>query len=320
MRSNYNAVSGNNITENSRYGLLLAICSDNIIYHNNFVDNTEQVYTDGSINLWDDGYPSGGNFWSDYTGVDFFSGPYQNENGSDGIGDTAYTIYWTLQDRYPLMNPRKPEYTFTTYSSPTGVTFTIDDVSHTTPWSETYDHGTLISPVMPQAHTVGEARYYWDKWSDEVTNRSRTVIINRDITLTGLFTGPYYELTVISSPITGITFIINESPQTTPYTEWLLEGSYILQMPETYNGYVWSHWLEDGDTNRIKTITLPGTTYTAVYTLPPIGGTTVTIQSKPSSSWITPILLILTIAVASGIHHKHKKPSHKQKHFPTYLH
>jgi len=35
-------------------------------------------------------------------------------------------------------------------------------------------------------------------------------------------------------------------------------------MPETHDEYVWSHWLEDGDTNRRKTITLPDTTWTVV--------------------------------------------------------
>jgi len=44
-------------------------------------------------------------------------------------------------------------------------------------------------------------------------------------------------------------------------------------MPETYNGYVWSYWLEDGDPNRTKTITLPGTTWTGlcVFAVQPHG-------------------------------------------------
>jgi hypothetical protein len=41
---------------------------------------------------WDNGYPSGGNYWSDYTGTDNYSGPSQNIPGSDGIGDVNYTI------------------------------------------------------------------------------------------------------------------------------------------------------------------------------------------------------------------------------------
>jgi hypothetical protein len=166
-----------------------------------------------------------------------------------------------------------PEYrTLTVYSSPSGVTFTADGVSHTTPWSETYPKGTSVSLVMPSTHMVGEARYYWDRWSDGVTSRSRTVVMNTDITLTAYYTGPYYQLTVTSSPITGIPFTINGAPKTTAYSDWLLQGSYTIEMPQTYGEYTWSHWLEDGDTNRIKTFTLSSTkTLTAVYTtaLPP---------------------------------------------------
>jgi len=58
-----------------------------------------------SINIWDDGYPSGGNYWSDYTGVDLKSGPSQDQPGSDGIGDTAYVIDANNQDNYPLIYP-----------------------------------------------------------------------------------------------------------------------------------------------------------------------------------------------------------------------
>lgn len=44
-------------------------------------------------------------YWSDYAGVDEFSGPYQNNTGSDGIGDTPYIIHGNNQDQYPLMKP-----------------------------------------------------------------------------------------------------------------------------------------------------------------------------------------------------------------------
>src|SRR5213076_3134076 len=44
-------------------------------------------------NAWDDGYPQGGNFWSNYRGADQCSGPGQDVcNGPDGIGDTPYPI------------------------------------------------------------------------------------------------------------------------------------------------------------------------------------------------------------------------------------
>jgi hypothetical protein len=210
------------------------------------------------------------------------------------------------------------EYTLTIYSSPTGVTFTVDGVSRTTPWSDTYDEGASVSLVMPEIHIVGEARYYWDQWNDGEASRSRTVTMNTNITLTAHYTGPHYELTVTSSPITGVTFTINGVPKTTPYTEWLPEGSYTLVMPETHSGYVWSHWLEDGDTSRTKTITLPGTTWTGVFEAAPpppapppcVGGEIILVQLDRSGGIQAPakiLCLLLGAAVALAIFVKSRK-------------
>jgi parallel beta-helix repeat protein len=103
--SSNNSICGNNITNNS-WGVWLSCSSNyNSIYHNNFIGNTKQVQNYDSMNTWDDGYPSGGNYWSDYSGVDLYSGPYQNETGSDGIGDTPYVIDENNRDNYPLMKP-----------------------------------------------------------------------------------------------------------------------------------------------------------------------------------------------------------------------
>jgi hypothetical protein len=77
--------------------------SGNYVFHNNFVDNDVQADSYGT-NGWDDGYPSGGNYWSDYDGVDEMSGPNQDQPGSDGIGDTPYLVD-SSYDRYPLMSP-----------------------------------------------------------------------------------------------------------------------------------------------------------------------------------------------------------------------
>jgi len=102
--SSYNGISENNITENNESGILLSSSSDSSIFHNNFMDNTRQVYDvswdypeiPSSINIWDDGYPSGGNYWSDYTGVD---------GDGDGIGDTPHILDAQNVDNYPLMQP-----------------------------------------------------------------------------------------------------------------------------------------------------------------------------------------------------------------------
>ena len=107
-------VIGNNIA-NNWLGIEIdsgsGSSSNNKIYHNNFVNNTYQVSPDWlyRVDVWDDGYPSGGNYWSDYTDADLYSGPYQNETGSDGIWDHPYIIdINNNQDRYPLVNPWTP--------------------------------------------------------------------------------------------------------------------------------------------------------------------------------------------------------------------
>jgi len=100
--SNHNAVNNNTVENNHDDGITILGSSYNSIYHNSFINNTEQVNTD-SINTWDEGYPSGGNSWSDYNGTDIYSGPYQNVTGHDGIGDTPYIIKSKNQDRFPLV-------------------------------------------------------------------------------------------------------------------------------------------------------------------------------------------------------------------------
>ncbi len=103
VSSSNNTVSGNNIANNV-YGVDLYSSSGNKFFHNNFTDNTQQVIIGISgANMWDDGYPGGGNYWSNYNGTDLFNGPHQNETGSDGIGDTAYIIDVDNADHYPLM-------------------------------------------------------------------------------------------------------------------------------------------------------------------------------------------------------------------------
>ena len=102
--NNYNIIYGNNITNND-YGVYF-YSSNNKIYHNNFMDNNLQAYDYDLLNVWDDAYPSGGNYWSDYIGTDNYSGVYQNVTGNDGIGDSPYSIgLGPDMDRYPLMRP-----------------------------------------------------------------------------------------------------------------------------------------------------------------------------------------------------------------------
>ncbi len=129
--SDGNRISGNNVTGSTDYGIGIAGSSNNYvlrnslesnsrgieldsygsnnrIFHNKFVSNDQQIVTGNGVAVWDDGYPSGGNYWSDYSGVDLYSGSYQNETGSDGMGDYPYVIGTNNRDYYPLMSPILP--------------------------------------------------------------------------------------------------------------------------------------------------------------------------------------------------------------------
>lgn len=99
--SSNNTIVRNTIKDN-QFGAYVNSSYDNRIYHNHFINNTNQS-VDSGINHWDNGYPSGGNYWSDYTGEDWYSGPDQNLTICDGIGDTPYDIPGgSSRDRYPL--------------------------------------------------------------------------------------------------------------------------------------------------------------------------------------------------------------------------
>jgi parallel beta-helix repeat protein len=126
QESSDNSISKNDIENNLYSGVSLEGASNsnsynNRIYNNNFIASPNLFWDSG--NFWDNSYPSGGNYWSDYAGNDLYRGAHQNETGSDGIGDIAYNA-----DRYPLMAP------FTTFDA--GLwneeTYSVDLISNST--------------------------------------------------------------------------------------------------------------------------------------------------------------------------------------------
>jgi len=104
-------LAGNEISQNlvahNNIGLDIFGSNGNIIYNNNFVNNSKQGSIHDSFNnSWDGGYYVGGNYWSDYNGIDVSWGLYQNTTGSDGIVDFPYIVSDdpAEEDSYPFLN------------------------------------------------------------------------------------------------------------------------------------------------------------------------------------------------------------------------
>ena len=104
----YNLITANTLTDCS-IAMLFYDSSNNTIYHNNFILNKNLVDDSGlgdypqviSFNVWDNGFPSGGNFWSDYQSKH----PHAQMIDDSGIGNVSYVINSQNKDNYPLLSP-----------------------------------------------------------------------------------------------------------------------------------------------------------------------------------------------------------------------
>jgi hypothetical protein len=143
---------------------------------NNFITSTGQIYMYLSANSWDNGYPTGGNYWSTHAGaaIDLFRGVGQNESGSDGIGDSPYIFGSNETDHYPLMGPFGP-------STMTGSNVTVFPAS---------DFGLIFSNVTAAG--------------DVVLNKTLSVFAPP----LGNLTGEYYDVKVTASVSGNITIRI----------------------------------------------------------------------------------------------------------------
>ncbi|UCF08781.1 MAG: right-handed parallel beta-helix repeat-containing protein [Thermoplasmata archaeon] len=106
-----NIIINNSIISNTLYGIKLEGAGNTRIYHNRFINNNGVGVqaSDNSKNFWNDSYPSGGNFWSEWTVPDNLGGPNQDIPGSDGFVDMPYNLDGGTgaRDYYPLAIPQE---------------------------------------------------------------------------------------------------------------------------------------------------------------------------------------------------------------------
>ncbi|MEF8874390.1 MAG: right-handed parallel beta-helix repeat-containing protein, partial [Candidatus Thermoplasmatota archaeon] len=261
--SDHNMVVNNTLRDNDDYGIYLSDCGNNRIYHNNFINNSNHRRI--SIgNTWDNGYPSGGNYWDDYGGTDQFSGPGQNLSGRDGIGDSSYGF--SSPDEYPLMEPWPLDNKPPVISSVDAVDITTTSVNITWETDEPSDsmlnyssHPDLSDPTtiyhleFVRSHTITleglepNSTYYFEVLSNDTIGNSAKDDNGGNYYSFTTDSIPDLEITDLTSgtPTTGDSFTfemdVNEDSRvSTVYLEWGSNGSKDHNESMSSSGGSWS--------------------------------------------------------------------------------
>jgi parallel beta-helix repeat protein len=206
-----NTIYGNTIADNRDYGLkVLYTSTNNHVHHNGFIENAPRNSLDSFTNIWDDGYPSGGNYWSDFDEAS--EGAYDNDG--DGIVDSPYSIPGgSNQDNYPLMTPYGVNY-------PPMIPIITGPTSGKA--GEEYEYTFVTSDPD------GDEVYYWIQWGEGCP--------------TVEWIGPYdsgEEVTLTNSWPSKGTYTIQIKAKDTHGSEsfW---GELEVSMPKTYENPVWT--------------------------------------------------------------------------------
>jgi len=316
--SNKNVVSCSNITHN-QYGIALVSSSENLIYSNNFINNSQPA-KDDDTNQWDNG--TIGNYWDDYTGIDNYQGPNQDIPGSDGIGDTPHTISGGINhDFFPLMDPWKPlinQKPLVNIYSPTmnaiiTNTVTIKGTAQDTDGEILYVEISIDGKTWHTATGKNSWVYNWDTTTVNngnytISARSYDGISYSYIKQIHLTVKNTFTLNIHISPIHGGT--VTSHPNQDTYQL----GALVNITAHPSDGYLFSYW--DGDfngsnpTSQIlmesdKTITAHFTKIIPHYSLsvtinPPLGGVVI-IEPDNKTFPINTLVMITAIPDADYI-------------------
>jgi len=209
--SKFNTISNCVISQNN-YGIHTYTTNNSIIYQNNFLGNTIQAYDAGS-NIWDNGYPSGGNYWSDFDEPS--EGAY--DNNSDGIVDSPYNIPGgSNQDRYPLMYER---------TSPSVFVWIDDDYSSSTPgWQ--YDHFDVVQDGIDAVAENGTVYVFNGTYYENVVVNKTIDLVGEDKNNTIIYGGGSGDVVHVSANQVNISEFSFTNSGSSQFEDAGLEISY----------------------------------------------------------------------------------------------
>jgi parallel beta-helix repeat protein len=265
--SNNISVVGNTISWNELAGIDFSNVTDSFFCHNNFLNHTEQIRSDDSPNAWDNG--AEGNYWINYNGTDLYSGPNQNETGSDGIGDVSYLIDQNNQDKYPLICPicffdagtwNGISYSVNVVSNSTVSKFRLNEVEKIISFNVSGETGlgfcrvtipnVIVQDLLQDRYTVlvdGEEPVVINNWIDATYtfiyftyfHSEHEVVIQASDTTPPTISILFPENKTYAGKDVLLTFTVNE---TTSWMGYSLDG----QMNETISGNTTLNGLPDG--------------------------------------------------------------------------
>lgn len=156
-----------------------------------------------------------------------------------GIGMHYEVIDSTLIEHRCTYMYAEVEYTPLTYtlnvnSSPiSGIEFTLDGLTRTTPFSGDLEPATYTI-TMPPTVTVDTTKYGFDHWEDGTIDPTRTITLDSDITLTAYYVTPVeHTLTLESKPVTGVSMMVDDtSVGNTPVSLSVKEGTHSVTAPK----------------------------------------------------------------------------------------
>jgi|GEM_PF-1596224 len=321
--------TGNNIIGNVFTNNLLSSIyvngNNNVIHHNNFMETSSPVSIAKGANIWDNGYPSGGNFWSNYTGVDNKSGLSQDQLGSDGIGDTAYTIDANNTDRYPLIAPlnmfdagvwNRTAYNIYLISNSTISNFQLNTLQKTISFKATGPNSTAGFCRVTIPNII--AQELWENNCSILVDGKRVETINwtdiENAYIYFTYQHTQHEIVILQTHTTFLQISTTTGGETNPPSgsHAYLVGEVTSVSAIPYKNYIFDHWLLDGtnigsnnpieilmDTNHtLNAIFTPithnlsistttgGTTDPAPGTYTYINGTVVSVTAIPEANYV----------------------------------